>query len=181
MRSRTGCANSSESSALARQNGQECDEVSVESATSARIFTPTNSAGATPIIGQRPIDAQHVVRLVVDLDEVGDGIEHLHPVTVRLLHTGKQPAFSRAMAAWPAMVSRKVRSSGSKGDERPERQSSPANSPLAPRSRTRMQSDHCSRNAASAPTTCSAVPETTVSACWATKSLSAACRARSKA
>ena len=39
---------------------------------------------------QRPVHAQNLIRLVVHDDEVGDGIENLHPVTVRLLDTGEQ-------------------------------------------------------------------------------------------
>ncbi len=41
-------------------------------------------------ICQRAIDAQHVVLLVMDHDEIADGIEHIQPVPVRLLHAGKQ-------------------------------------------------------------------------------------------
>ena len=41
-------------------------------------------------IGQRAIDAQDVVLLVVDHDEVADGVEDLQPVAVGLLHAGKQ-------------------------------------------------------------------------------------------
>ena len=41
-------------------------------------------------IGERAVDAKNVVLLVVDDDEVADGVEDFQPVAVGLLHTGKE-------------------------------------------------------------------------------------------
>ena len=41
-------------------------------------------------IGQRAIDAENVVLLVVDHDEIADGIEDFQPVAVGLLHAREQ-------------------------------------------------------------------------------------------
>ena len=76
---------------MARQNGQSRTRRSLVSAIRARMLTPINSAGGTPIIvGQRAVHAQNFVGLVVHDDEVGDGVENLHPVAIGLLDAGEQ-------------------------------------------------------------------------------------------
>jgi hypothetical protein len=55
-------------------------------------------------IGQRAIDAENVVLLVVDHDEVADGIEDFQPVAVGLLHASEQAGILERDAGMPAMA-----------------------------------------------------------------------------
>ena len=77
------------------------------------------------------------------------------------------------------MVSRKMRSSCSKGAARPERHNSPANSPSLAANRTSVQSAQCRLDAASGPSISSAELCTTVSVWRATNSLRAVLSGRS--
>ncbi len=90
VRSRTGCdvfvqplAAAAEGAGMRRSRGGQ------------RVERPHVDAdqllgGDADEIGQRAIDAQNVVLLVVHHDEVADGIEDFQPMAVGLLHAGKQ-------------------------------------------------------------------------------------------
>ena len=115
--------------------------MSLVSAIRARILTPINSAGGTPIIvaserfTRRTLSAWSCTTMKsVMASKIS--IQWRFACSMRV----NRRAFSSAIAAWPAMVSRKTRSSGPNGAEFLDRQSSPANSPLAPSSRTSVQS-----------------------------------------
>ena len=46
-------------------------------------------------VGQRPIHPQNFPGLIVDHDEIGDGVENLHPVAVGLLDAGEEAGISQ--------------------------------------------------------------------------------------
>ncbi len=66
------------------------------------MSTPINSAGGTPIIpASERLTRSTFPGMIVDHDEIGDGIENFHPVPVRLLDPGEEARIfkrHRAMA-----------------------------------------------------------------------------------
>ena len=73
------------------QKGQGCALLSLAIATMARMLTPINSDGRTPM-KSASVRLTRRTRLlfVVDDDEIGDGIENFDPMPVSLVHAREQ-------------------------------------------------------------------------------------------
>ena len=89
-------------------------------------------------IGQGAIDAENIVLLVVDHDEVADGIEDFQPVAVGLVHAGEQDGHSRERCwhgrRWRAAVGDLRWRAGRRGRrDRERRRVRPMSRPAGPR------------------------------------------------
>ena len=110
--------------------------------------------------GQGAVDPQNFVGLVVHHDEIGDGVEDLHPVAVGLLDAGKQAGVFQRHGGVTGHGFQEDRDlPAPDGRARPERQSSPANSPFEP-GQAHHRCNHSSPESwpASAPSRSAALP-----------------------
>ena len=77
---------------MARQNGQEYDaRLAGQSHQGPHVDADQFRRRNADHRRQRAVHAQHFVGLIVHHDEVGDGVEDLDPMAVRLLDAGEQP------------------------------------------------------------------------------------------